>query len=244
MMAEILALGNKIEMREISKRLNSEKNESERVYVSQLLEFDEEEDDVLYIAMPIFEGKLVPLPVGARYELYFYAKKGIYAANAEIVNRYKSNNVYVLVVRMLSDLKKYQRRQFFRLETNIEIQYKLFGEEDEKFFRTMGKISDEMQERPYAAGVTLDISGGGVRFVAKERLNSGDKIMVHLNLVIDDVTYPCEAVAKVVASTNARGKENVYENRIEFVQIKDAEREMLIKYIFKEERNIRKRKME
>lgn len=241
---EILALGDKIEMHEIIRSMNSGKTESDRVYVSQLLEFDEEEDGVLYIAMPIYEGRLVPLEVGKQFDLYFYAKRGIYTCVSEIVNRYKSDNVYVLVVRLLTNLKKHQRRQFFRLETNMEIQYKVFSAEDEKYFRMMGKMSDEMTERPYNTGITLDISGGGIRYVSKEQMNPGEKVLVFFKLGNDEGTSKCEPIAKVVSSVPARGKDNVYENRIEFVQIKDTEREMLIKYIFREERNIRKRQLE
>lgn len=244
MVADILALGNKIEMHRVNMSLNSEKHEPEKVYVSQILEFDETEEDVLYIAMPIYEGKLVPLEVGGRHELHFYAKRGIYACECEVINRYKSNNIYVLMVRLLTDLKKYQRRQFFRLETNIDVRYKVFEEEDEKYFRTMGELPEKMLDRPFSTGISLDISGGGIRFVSKDRLNRGDKMQVLLHLKIDEEIQPCEAIAIVVASTSARGKENVYENRIEFVQIKDAERELLIKYIFREERNIRKRQLE
>lgn len=244
MVEDILALGDKIEMHEINRSMNSSKHESERIYVSQLLEFDEDEEDILYIAMPIHEGRLVPLGVGSQYELFFYAKRGIYACNSEIVNRYKSNNVYILVVKLLTDLKKHQRRQFFRLETNMEIQYKVFNEEDDKYFRLMGKMSDEMLERPYYTGITLDISGGGIRYVSKDRLEPGNKILVFLKLSIDDEACKCEPIARVISSSLAKGKENVYENRIEFVQIKDSERELLIKYIFREERNIRKRQLE
>ena len=244
MVTDILALGNKIEMHRLNMSLKSEKSEPDKVYVSQILEFDEDDEDVLYIAMPIYEGKLVPLEVGGKHELHFYAKRGIYECECEVTNRYKSNNIYVLVVKLLTDLKKYQRRQFFRLETNMEFRYKIFEEEDEKYFRTMGKMSDEMLDRPFATGITLDISGGGMRFVSKDRLNRGDKIQVLLNLKIDEEFYPCEAIAVVISSGQARGKENVCENRIEFVQIKDSERELLIKYIFREERNIRKRQLE
>lgn len=242
MVTDILALGNKIELRKINTSIGAKKQE--KMYVSQILEFDDEEEDVLCLAMPILEGKLIPLGVGERYELFFFTKRGMYTCDSEVINRYKSQNIYVVVIRMTTELKKYQRRQFFRLETNIEVQYKVFSMEDEKFFRTMGRISDEMYERPYQTGISLDISGGGIRFIANERLNPGDKVMVLLKFLIDGEEYPCEAMAKAVVAYTTKGKENVFENRIEFVQIKDAERELLIKYIFREERNIRKRLME
>lgn len=243
---DVLSIGNKIEMHEVntSMRKKESDDELERVYVSQLLEFDEDDEELVNIAMPIYEGKLIPLETGRKFDLFFYAQKGIYACAGEIVNRYKSNNIYILVVRLTSDLKKHQRRQYFRLETNLEVKYKVFTEEDEKYYRLMGKFSDEMEKRPYSAGVSIDISGGGIRFVARDSLKKTDKLLVFLNFPINGIVGTCAAVARVIASNPSRGKDSVFENRIEFIDIKDNEREILIKYIFNEERNQRKRKLE
>lgn len=243
MMKDIIALGNKIEMQEIDLRMGGSEHE-DRVYVSQLLEFDEEDSELLYIAMPIYEGRLIPLEVGRKFELSFYAKKGMYTCNSEIIRRFKTRNVYVLVVRVTSELKKNQRRQFYRLDINIEVFYKIFTNEDEKYFRAMRKISDEMIDRPFEKGMTIDVSGGGIRFISKDNIALGSKMMVRLPLELDTEIKDCNVIAKVISSIPSRGKERLYENRVEFVQINDSDRETLIKFIFKVERNIRKKQLE
>lgn len=235
MIKKILALGNKIEMLEIGTGLAKEPEK--RQYVSQLLEFDEEDEDIVYIAMPIYEGRLIPLEVGRRFELYFYAKKGIFACNSEVANRFKSGNVYILEMRILSDLKKHQRRQFYRLEINMPIQYKIFNTDDEKYFRVTGKISDEMMQREYVSGTTIDISGGGSRFVSPDRLADNDKMIVSVNVGTDNGSIEFNAIAKVITSLPVKGRNDIYENRIEFVQVKDSDREKLIKFIFWKERS-------
>ncbi len=243
MIEDILSLGNKIEMREILHTMNEEKQKSVPVYTSQILEFDEEYEGVLNIAMPILEGKLIPLEVGRKFELFFYAKKGMYTCNGEIINRYKSSNVYVLVVSLLTDLKKYQRRQYFRLGTNIEIQYKLFTQEDEAYFRRVGEVPDEIIKRPYSTGVSVDISGGGVKFISRDNMPKETKLLLLINLPFDNEIKKCEAISKVVFTGTVKGRRDSYENRVEFLQIKEEDRELLIKYIFKEERNQRKKKV-
>lgn len=243
MIEDILSLGNKIEMREIDRSMKAPdpNKEPTRTYVSQILEFDEDDEDFMSIAMPIFEGKLIPLEVGKRFDMYFYAKKGIYQAEATITQRYKSQNIYILVIELNTTLKKYQRRQYFRLETNVQFQYKLFTEEDEKYFRLMGKVPDDLDQRPAAGGVSLDISGGGIRFVSREQFNKDDKLFVRLEMTDEKEKFVSEPIAKVLSSIPAKGRGSVYETRIEFVQIKDQEREGLIKFIFREERRMRKR---
>lgn len=240
----ILSLGDKIEMKQILRTMDEEKQEKVPVYTSQILEFDEDDDDVLNIAMPISEGRLIPLEVGTKYELFFYAQKGMYSCKAEIINRYKSSNVYILVVNLLTDLTKYQRRQFFRLETNLEIQYKIFTEEDEKYFRMMGKMSDEMEQRLFSTGVCIDISGGGIRFNSRDNLQKGSKLFVRVALLFDNQVKICDTISKAVFSTRTKGRSDIYENRIEFAQIKEEDRELIIKYIFKEERNQRRKMLE
>lgn len=245
MIEDILSLGDKIEMKEILHTLKEEKHENIPVYTSQILEFDDEYEGVLNIAMPILEGRLIPLEVGRKFELFFYAKKGMYSCNAEIVNRYKSRNVYVLVVNLLTDLKKYQRRQYFRLGTNINVQYKIFTQEDEKYFRLMGEASDEMINRPFSKGLSVDISGGGIKFISGDNLQKGTKLLLKIGLPLDDeTTKDCEVVARVVFTGAVKGRKDEFENRVEFAQIKEEDREQLIKFIFKEERNQRKKMVE
>lgn len=244
MIEDILSLGDKIEMREILRTMNKEKQDNVPVYTSQILEFDEEYEGVLNIAMPILEGRLIPLEVGKTFELFFYAKKGMYSCNAEITNRYRSRNVYILVVSFLTDLKKYQRRQYFRLGTNIDIQYKIFTQEDESYFRRMGEISDEMMQRPFSKGISVDISGGGIKFISKDNMPKETLLFLIINLPFENDLKTCEVICKVVIANTVKGRKDEYENRAEFAQIKEKDRELLIKYIFKEERNQRKKKAE
>lgn len=244
MIEDILSLGDKIEMREILRTMNEEKQEKVPVYTSQILEFDDEYEGVLNIAMPIMEGRLIPLEVGRTFELFFYAKKGMYSCNAEITNRYRSKNVYILVVNLLTDLKKYQRRQYFRLGTNMDIQYKLFTKDDEAYFRRVGEISEEMRQRPFSKGISVDISGGGVKFISRDNMPKETRLFLTVALPFDDGVKICEAVCQVVFTAEVKGRKDEYENRAEFVQIKEQDRELLIKYIFREERNQRKKMAE
>lgn len=244
MIQNILSLGNKIEMQETNMNLKNGFDDVKRIYVSQILEFDDEEEDVVNIAMPIFEGKLIPVDLGIKFDLYFYTKKGIYTCEAETVNRYKSGKIYVLVVRLLNELKKFQRRQFFRLEKNLELQYKIFTKEDEKYFRLMGKISDDMNDRIYESCMTLDISGGGMRFVTRDKIDVGSKMILRMALDIGNEIKICEPIAKVISSIHTKGRSDLFESRIEFVQINETEREALIKYIFMQERIVRKKQLD
>ena len=68
---------------------------------------------------------------GDFYEVCFYTSTGLYQAKLEITDRYKENNIFILVGAFCSDLEKCQRRQYYRLEKIIDIDYRNYTREEE-----------------------------------------------------------------------------------------------------------------
>ena len=90
-------------------------------------------------------------------------------------------------------------------------------------------------------GRTKDLSGGGLRFTTMEELEVGSKILTVIRLSnerIDQMFYlvtdivACDPAEKVQGLWIARGK-------FEFKNIKD--RDLIIRYVFEEDRMKRKR---
>ena len=65
-------------------------NKSYRTRVYDLLT-----DDVISVEMPMDKTKLVLLPVGGSFDLCFYTRKGLYQCYARVIDRYRTNNVYI-----------------------------------------------------------------------------------------------------------------------------------------------------
>ena len=130
MKEQVIKVGDKIEMYRISAQMDEK--EVRRQYISQLLDYME--DDQVKLAMPMEGGRMVPLTVGDMYEVCFYTSGGLFQARLEIVDRYKENNIFLLVGEFRSDLEKCQRRQYYRLEQIIDIDYRTFTKEEEEFF--------------------------------------------------------------------------------------------------------------
>ena len=83
---------------------------SDKKYGSQLLDFDG--DRTAKIAMPISEGKVIPLEIDDDYNLCFFTNSGLYQCTARIKKRYTENRMYVMDVIFLTPLKKFQRRKY------------------------------------------------------------------------------------------------------------------------------------
>lgn len=239
MITKLISEGNKIELREI-KGISTSKESKPKTYISQVLDFAE--GGKLKISMPIEKGHIIPLPMGGRYDAMFYTEKGLYQCRISIQERYKSGNLYILVVEIKSDLQKYQRRNYYRLEKNLDMFfYKLDQEQYDTYLKdnNIAALTDSITSG-LEKGLTSDISGGGMRFTSKSILGKEDKLLIELKLATDRGTAEFNVVANVILSFELPTRNKIYEHRIEFVNISNETREVLIKYIFEEERKMRR----
>ena len=92
-----------------------------KVYMSSVFDFLDE--TVLEIGMPTEGGKMVLFQVGFECSMFFYTQKGMFICEGKVLDRYKKDGFYMMSVRMISAPKKYQRREFYRVETSIDFNY-------------------------------------------------------------------------------------------------------------------------
>ena len=109
MLSRFVEEGSKIELRALQRGLEEKGAESTaKVYQSRVLQILSE--DTLEISMPMEQTRLILLPVDSEYDMIFFEENSLYQCFARIIDRYKSNNVYVLVMELTSNLRKYQKR--------------------------------------------------------------------------------------------------------------------------------------
>ncbi|MDD3172576.1 MAG: PilZ domain-containing protein [Herbinix sp.] len=249
MLRDVLTLGDKIDIKRLDR--NGEPAQNARTYVSQLVDFVDY--DVIHIATPIMNSALIILNIGENYKLCFYTSKGLYRCNCVVLNNYKENNTVIAAVRITSNLEKYQRRQYYRLECILDIDYHVITKEEEKLNRKL-KAEDFQNneernecrkrlaqlENEWLSGTIIDISGGGARFNSEVQHNKEDKIQIKLDLSVGNGKCQMIIGTEVVSSGRVINKISVYEHRVEFKEISKKDREELIKYIFEQERRRRK----
>ena len=206
--------------------------------------FDFLNDTEIEISMQTDGGKMVMFNIGFECQLYFYTSRGLFTCEAVVTNRYKRDNFYLLSVKIKTALKKVQRREFFRLECLIDFAYYKIPDEVAKL-ETTEELFEEIANPEYIEhkklARTKDLSGGGCRFTTMESLEIGSKILIVIRLAnekIDHMFYlvtdiiACDPVEKMPDLWIARGK-------FEFKNIKD--RDLIIRYVFEEDRMNRKR---
>lgn len=249
MLSDIVQIGDKIEIKQLDQR--GIPIRSSQTYVSQLVDYID--DDTISIAAPINKGMIVLVHKGENYRLWFYTIKGLYECNCTIIQTYKENNIIIIQVKLTSDLKKIQRRQYFRLECVHEIEYRIITEEElelnDKLIQGLYRNTEERAEirrrlsalkKSWTMAHITDLSGGGCKFNCGQEIRPGEKIRIKLDFIIKDQVRKLEISAEIIASQKLLDRSGVYEHRAEFYDISQNDREDLIKYIFEQERIRRK----
>lgn len=233
-----IVVGDKIDLIKIETRLSVDPDKKPVVYNSQVL--DDARNGNLLISMPIQEGKVIPFSVGTKMNATFYSKSGLFQCEIQVVGRYKKGSLFLMEVEQMSILKKVQRREYFRLNCNKPIEYRIVNEQERNMLERGEPYSLEDIETDWKKGVMLDLSGGGIRFVSpnKEVKNSFLQVRFELDLTEDDVQV-VYLFANLLRSEQHPNNASIYDNRLEFWRLDRAMQEMIVRYIFEEQRRVR-----
>ena len=238
MLTDYISPGNRVELKATGKMWMDEDVRTKHIYMSKVM--DVNSDDRIEILMPFERGKIVLLPVDGEYSLCFYSTKGLYQCFAKIVDRYRSDNMYILVMDLTSELSKLQRREYYRFSCALELSSRMCSKEELEAFEKNRKYLVDAGTG-LQKSVVVDISGGGLRFVANFRYEEGSTIYCSYRLPgnVNDKVY--EMICNVLKVQELESRPGLFEHRIQYIYIDETSREDIIHFIFEEERKIRKK---
>ncbi len=242
----VVSIGEKVELIRIKDAFGKPVDPPKR-FNSKVI--DEMEDGMLRLSMPFEGGRVILLGVGETYLVWFYTDSGIYQCKAEVVDRLKEGNIYILVCKVLTQIEKNQRREYYRMDCVMEMKYRLIEPEEQRLENRLRndqyeseqeRLQDEVEladiRALLATGTVIDISGGGIRFNSDSHLKKDAYILIKVQLQVQDEDAELELKGIVMSSEEIMNRRGMYDNRIQFVKIGEAQRETIIKYIFQQER--------
>lgn len=238
MIEKLISPGDKLELKSTVNVVLPDGTEGVKTYKSSV--YDILDDGRLELLMPMEQQKLILLPVDGEYDVCFFSNGGMYRANVRIADRQKINNTYVVVAEMITNLHKFQRREYYRFNCVIDMDVRQLSEQEVDAYSK--GLTELVSEEAMTRGVIVDISGGGLRFVSREFHRPGTVLLIKFSLPIQEVEKSFLIAAKVIYSGAIEKREAEYENRVKFEFISSVTREEIIKYIFDAERKNRKNK--
>ena len=238
-MIRVFDIGDRIEITPVKAVFSEDK--SEKKYVSQLLDFDDIR--TAKISTPLQDGRIIPLRVDQDVRLCFFTKSGLYQCKARIKKRYIEDKIPMMDVLLISEPEKYQRRRFYRLECTYEINYRRLSLEEVRIRRDLESGYGDAQElkkqledipQDWKTGVVTNLSGGGIRFHLGESLDIGEMIELDIPISLKNGVVPMKVFSHVIDCTGDRPDSK--DVRCEFDSIGPKERELVVKYVFEEQR--------
>ncbi len=233
--------GSRVDIREIRKKKGKEDENETRIYQSHV--YDVLSEDRIEVVMPMEKTKIILLSIGSEFDLFFYLTDSIYRCRAKVVDRDKKNSTYLLTMDLISNLRRDQRREYFRFSCALEMNSRVL-EEDELKALEKNEMKEEFIARrlPLKKSVIVDISGGGMRFVADFKYELGSVLFCKYQLDTEKGTKVYEMFGKVLSIKEVENRNGVFEHRVQYINIDKEVREEIIRFIFGEERkNLRKK---
>ncbi len=235
MISEIIRPGDKIDITFLHQK-------NGKVYKSSVFDFLSPTE--IEIGMPTEGGKMVLFQTGFECQFFFYTQKGMFTCDMVIKERYKKDNFYMLSARMISPLKKYQRRDYFRVDCSLDFYYYAVPKEVAEL-PTTEDVFEVISDLEYMEKVrfahTMDLSGGGIRFTANEDIEIGSYIVSVIRLTNEKVDKTFYLVTQIIACDRMKDAPEKRVVRARFLYKDPRDRELVIRYVFEEDRCIRKK---
>ena len=206
----------------IGKKIKIVQKDIEKKYLaSQVLDIIDE--DTIVISGPIKQSNWVFIHKDDLIEIYYTVKdKGIFSYKAKVISR-ELSPIYKLKIERVSKINKIQKREHFRLLIGLDLE-----KEHEIYINGEKQIYNEKCE-------AKDISGGGIRIYCNYQHKLGDKIRCKIK--IENETININAIVKRIQEIDAFDFE--YSIGVSFIEIEELNRDIIIKYIFDQQRILR-----
>lgn len=191
-------------------------------YSSQLL--DKIDNNIYVISGPIHKNTLIPLSFGVEIIIeYFKENSGRFVFKAKIIKR-ESKKLYKLYIKKIGNINKLQERDYYRLSDMLKVK---------KIIQDSNNIDENDEEKC----VTEDISGNGMKILSDCIHKHGDIVLCKIFIEEDII----QIVGQIVRFEKTENKKYNYALGIKFTEINNNDRQKIIKYIFTQQRKLRKK---
>ena len=190
-------------------------------YPSQVLDIIN--DNEFIISGPIKKNNLIFIHNDGKIKLsYIVENKGKYIFSARVKSKDYSK-MYVLRVEKISEIDKIQQREYFRIWSDIEVIKKHLIKDSDGPTQHIEKTAAK------------DISGGGIKLYCNFNHSIGDQI--EFDVTIDGEKIVGKGIIKRINEIDTFDYK--YSIGIKFTEINETMRELIIKYIFEQQRILR-----
>lgn len=186
----------------------------EKSYRSLIIDKNE---DFILINIPVNDGEYLMLHIGEKVEMNLYSEDGrCFNFFGDVVSKGKDGNVLYYKLTTPYNLKRIQRRNFFRVDIVNTVEYK----------KITNILEEEICNLPYKKSLMVDLSGGGIKLKLKGNVKKKDLLLVKILVKGKDLILKGE----IVRVENTEDKEKLC--GIRFLDITESQSDMIIEELF------------
>lgn len=190
---------------------------------------EEVHPDRFHVAELMAGGQILPLASGQRVRCQLAAPSGFYEFDSVVLGR-EGGRVPVTVLSMPRSYERVQRRNFVRLDVQVPVRYAVMppGTSGRPLVPPPG---------PIIATRTADLSGGGVALYTPQPLLDGAILDMWIALPEGEEIHATGQVMRV----GDRGPDGSQIAGVRFIGLTERDRNAVIRFIFREQRERRRR---
>jgi len=185
--------------------------------------YDSRVEDVtnskILISHPTDNGVPIPMLPGTKLVIEYVSNNGRYKFETSVLGRHKEGSLSFIEVAVPEEITRDQLREFFRVPTNLKAKVKIF----------YSKVPDKTMKIPHKKVdcKVVDMSGGGGKLITDVFFDKGQIFGLDLSDEIegaDNVMCTCIRAKRIQEKSEVSFKFNIE---------KESERNLIIKYVFK-----------
>lgn len=216
----MVTLGEKVE---IVVNFNSHR---EKTYFSMIQDIPDR--DTMIINLPMSKGEAAFLHMGQEIAVNYFRCHGQYYFMATVIDRYEKGNSHFFEIKKISETHRLQRRNYYRLAKTMPVRIDVFLKEDKDSTKTIH-------------GHTCNICGGGLGVILKEEIPVDASVRCIFELNYDGNIEKIEAKGRVVRCDPLTDSDDRFEVGICFEDMPEGQRDEIVKFVFSEQRRLRKK---
>jgi len=174
------------------------------------------------IHAPVSRGRLVDLPKFVNYSLQVHADNAIYRFKAKVVEHLKLDGFDMVKFKVLDEGEKTQRRDAFRFDCAIPVEFSI--------------IHDNGEQSETEKGLIIDISAGGIKMFSDIDLAESTLLNVQLQLGKDFIVAFGDVRTKI-RIPSAKKSRYPFQYGVRFSMMPEADKECIIRFIYQEQRD-------
>lgn len=174
------------------------------------------------------------------YILYIYTSQKVYRCSTYYHSMYSDEGKIYFCLEVVSSLEKIQRRMHQRVSCHSRILVqvlepeqvqKIVENKDRKLFNEYKSLNESFEDS------MVDISGGGIRFTTKNKVNVYNYLYVTFEIMSNETAVELNIIGEVVYSALLPNDQECFDVRMKYIGLSKKEREQIIHFVFQLERD-------